>query len=183
MLYRQTKINSMATKTADSIEHLSSTEAIKKLKQIAEDTNICQFVSNLTQLPLDARPMATQKVDEQGNIWFLSGASSHKNKHIEADPRVQLLYANNKGYEYLSVYGKATITRDRQKIEEMWTEIAKAWFKGGKEDPDLTVIKVTPEDAYYWDTKSNKLVSLVKILASAVTGASSDNGIEGNLNV
>lgn len=173
----------MATKTADSVEHLSSDEAIKKLKQIAEDTNICQFVSNLTHLPLDARPMATQKVDEQGNIWFLSGASSHKNQHIQSDPRVQLLYANNKGYEYLSVFGKASITKDRQIIEEMWTDMAKAWFKGGKDDPDLTVIKVTPEDAYYWDTKSNKLVSLVKIMASAVSGAQSDNGVEGKLDV
>ncbi|HZF99651.1 MAG TPA: pyridoxamine 5'-phosphate oxidase family protein [Chitinophagales bacterium] len=172
-----------SVKDAGSVEHLSSNDAIKKLRELVEDANICHFVTNLDELPLDARPMATQEVDEHGNIFFLSGADSHKNRHIEADARVQLFYTNSGGYEYLSVYGTATVTRDRKLIEEMWTPMAKAWFKKGKDDPNLTVITVKPEHAYYWDTKSNKLVSLVKIAASMISGASVNNGVEGQLDI
>jgi hypothetical protein len=42
---------------------------------------------------------------------------------------------------------------------------------------------VKPVDAYYWDTKNNKLVSLLKIGAAIVTGKSMDDGIEGELEV
>jgi len=173
----------MSEKNAGDVENLTAEEAVKKMRAIAKEANIALFTTNLTKLPLDARPMATQDVDDDGNIWFLSGKSSDKNKDIAADPRVQLFYANNSGYEYLSVYGTASITTDRKKIEEHWTEMAKAWFKDGKDDPELTVVKVKPEAAYYWDTKSNKLVSLIKIMTSVVTGKSSDNGVEGKLRV
>lgn len=167
----------------DEIEHLDGKEAIEKMQALVNDANICMFTTLLTELPLDARPMATQKVDNGGNLWFLSGASSHKNQHIQRDARVQLFYSHKTGAEFLSVYGEATIYKDRQKIEEIWNNIAKAWFKGGKDDPDLTVIKVKPQYAYYWDTKSNKVISLIKIATSAITGATMDEGVQGELNV
>ncbi len=96
---------------------------------------------------------------------------------------MQLFYINNSGYEYLSVYGTAEISTDKQKIDEYWSTMVKAWFPEGKDDPNLTLIKVKPEDAYYWDTKNNKLVSLIKIMTSVVTGKTSDDGVEGELKV
>jgi general stress protein 26 len=96
---------------------------------------------------------------------------------------VQLFFLNTAKYEFLSVYGEATITRDRAKIDELWTDIAKAWFEQGKDDPRVTVIKVAPAEGYYWDTKDGKLVSLLKIAASAVTGKTLQEGVEGTIAV
>jgi general stress protein 26 len=127
--------------------------------------------------------MSTQEVDDNGNFWFLSSKSSNKNFEIGEDPRVQLFYSNHSNSEYLSVFGTATTFRDREKLEEIWSPIAKAWFEQGKDDPDLTCIRVVPEDAYYWDTKNGKVVSLIKIFASAVGGKTFDEGIEGSLKV
>ena len=75
------------------------------------------------------------------------------------------------------------MTRDREKIDELWSEIAKAWFPEGKDDPHLTVIKVTPEEGFYWDTKDGKLASMIKIAASAVTGKTMVEGVEGTISV
>ena len=44
-------------------------------------------------------------------------------------------------------------------------------------------IKVSPLDAYYRDTKSNKFVSLLKTGISAVTGKTMDDGVEGKIRV
>ena len=49
-------------------------------------------------------------------------------------------------------------------------------------DPSLTIIKVTPEDGYYWDTKDGKLITLLKMAAGAITGKEIDGSIEGKLN-
>lgn len=143
------------------------------------------FCTDLTTLPITARPMSVRETDEEGNLWFLSSADSHKNFEISEDNRVQLLFMNNTDYEYLSVFGKAFIYKNKSLIEEKWTPIANAWFEDGKEDPKVSVIRVTPDETYYWDTKAGKVVSFLSFAAAAITGKKTDNsdGVEGNLHI
>jgi len=165
------------------IKNLTDTKGIEKIRDLAKDADICLFTTNLSSVPLTARPMSTAAVDDEGNIWFLSRMGSDKNNEISADSRVQLFYSNKSSSEYLSVFGSAEIIHNRGKIEELWTPIAKAWFTGGKDDPSVSIIKVTPQDAYYWDTKNNKMVSLIKIAVSAVTGKTMDGSVEGEIKI
>ncbi|HEY5917128.1 MAG TPA: pyridoxamine 5'-phosphate oxidase family protein [Chryseolinea sp.] len=168
---------------ASKIKNLSHQEAIDKFKDLVKHESTCLFTTRLTQVPLTTRPMGVQKVCDQGNFWFLSPRDSDKNQEIAADPRVQLFISNTSNYEFLSVYGKATISRDQQKIDEFWNDILKAWFPEGKNDPNISVIKVAPEEGFYWDTKDGKLVSMIKILASAVSGKTLQEGVEGTISV
>ena len=166
------------------VKNLKAGHAVEKIREIAKDANICMFVTDLSRLPLAGRPMATQEVDEEGNIWFMSDRNSDKNKEIENDDKVQLFYSHTGNYEYLSIFGRAEIVNDHSKIKELWTPIAKTWFKEGKDDPNISLIKVIPEDAYYWDTKNNKMVSLVKFAMGAIgVTPKDDGGIEGKLKV
>ena len=61
--------------------------------------------------------------------------------------------------------------------------MAKAWFHEGKDDPNLSLIKVAPEHAYYWEPKQNKMVTLFKMAAAAVSGKDMEIGREGSLKV
>ena len=71
--------------------------------------------------------------------------------------------------------------KDRKKLEELWNPIAKVWFNEGKDDPEITIIRVQAADAYYWDTKNNKMIQLLKIAAGAIAGKQLDDGIEGQI--
>lgn len=168
-----------------STENLNHAEAIKKLKELSESAKFCMFCTDLETLPITARPMGLRETDAEGNMWFLSSEESNKNFEIKEDNRVQLFFMNNGSSEYLSVYGKAFIYKDKSTIEEKWTPIANAWFEEGKEDPKVTVIRVTPDETYYWDTKAGKLVSFLSFAAAAITGTKTDNsdGVEGKLNI
>ena len=165
----------------DHIQNYTGPEAIKKLKEMAEDARMCFFTTFSTARPLPTRPMALQGVDEDGTLNFFSATSSNKNYELHENPEVQLHFCNMGSSEYLSIYGKATVSQDRAKIKELWTDWAKAWFQGGADDPELTLIRVKPEVSEYWDTKVNKVVSLIKIAASIVTGKVNDDGVEGKL--
>lgn len=158
-------------------------EAIEKMKELVDHNAICMFTSDVGETPLQTRPMTTQEVDDEGNFWFFSSKDSHKNYEVRSDARVQLLFANTSASEFLTVYGTATILDDRKKIEALWSPMAKAWFQKGKEDPDLSLIKVTPESAYYWEPKHNKMITLLKMAGSVVTGKQMDIGEQGNLKV
>ena len=165
------------------VKDLAGKEAVAKLKKLAEDVRICMFCTDLSKLPINARPMSVQEVDEEGNIWFMSSQKSNKNFEIKEDKRVQLLFAKMSDAHYMSVFGDAFIYRDKAKIEELWNPIAKAYFDQGKDDPDITVIKVVPSNAYYWDEKDGRIVGLIKTAAAMVTGNSNDGGVEGVLTV
>lgn len=164
-------------------ENLKNKEAIEKLKSLVDANKIAVFCTKLTELPIQSRPMGVQEVDDEGNLWFISSDASNKNFEIEKDDQVQLFFSNSSTSQFLSLFGHATIYKDRQKIEELWNPIAKAWFEEGKKDPKVTVIKVTPSDAYYWDTKDGKIITLIKMAGAAILGINPDIGVEGKLNI
>jgi general stress protein 26 len=166
-----------------SLENLSSTEAIEKLSDMASSIRVCMFTTGQSENGSHTRPMSTQEVDEQGNIWFFSGKNSHKNAEIKAHDITELYYAHPGDEKYLYVKGKSEIYTDKNKIEELWNPIIKAWFEKGKDDPNLTVIKVIPHQAYYWDNKHGKMIQFLSILASTVTGKGHDDSVEGKLRI
>ncbi|WP_338769808.1 pyridoxamine 5'-phosphate oxidase family protein [Bernardetia sp. ABR2-2B] len=165
------------------VKNLIAKEAIDKMKEVVKDQRICMFATQLAKAPFSVCPMTAQEVSDDGHILFLSAADSDHNEKILLDPRVQLTFSNVSNSEFLSVYGKATISKNKEKIDKIWDPLAKAWFPNGKDDVNLTIIEVFPEDAYYWDTKDGKVVSMLKIVASAMTGEQMDGGIEGHLKV
>ena len=170
----------MESKTQEE-KTLGGKEAIEKMKELIRHNAVCMFTSNIEEVPLQTRPMTTQEIDEEGNFWFFSARSSHKNDEVRSDARVQLLFANTSESEYLTVYGTAAIVDDRKKIQDMWSPMVKAWFQGGKDDAELTLLKVKPESAYYWEPKQNKMVTLFKMALSAVTGKQMEIGQEGKI--
>lgn len=167
-----------------STENLMREDAIKKIKELSEKAKFCMFCTDLTNLPNNSRPMSIQETDSEGNLWFISSDSSNKNFEIKEDKRVQLYFMNNSDSEYLSIFGDAFIYKDRHTIEEKWSPMANAWFDG-KDDPNVSIIRVQPKETYYWDTKAGKLVSLLTFAAAAISGSKTDNsdGVEGKATI
>ena len=163
-------------------QNLVANEAVEKMRDLVDQSPTCMFASNIGHVPPHLCPMQVQDVDREGCIWFFSGADSIHNAQILVDPRVQLVFCNNSNHEYLAVYGTAEVTRDIDKVDELWTNMVKTWFPQGKDDPNLTLIRVCPEKVHYWDVKDGKLVAMAKILLGSVTGHPKDIGIEGDLN-
>jgi general stress protein 26 len=166
-----------------SHKNITGNAAIDKLKELVLSADMCMFATNLKQHPIPARPMSTRDVDDDGSIWFFSRSTSNKNAEIKADNNVQLFYSNPGSSEFLNIYGKASIIKDEAKAKELWSLWAKTWFPDGIDDPELTLIKVEPVHVHYWDTKHNRMVSLIKIVAGALTGKELDDGIEGKISV
>lgn len=163
-------------------EDLMGADAVEKMKTLVEKANTCFFCTSIGGSDhFSTRPMSVQKVDDEGNIWFLSASDSKKNEEIGRDDSVQLLFQGSKYSDFLSLNGKATITTDKVVTDELWQPILKAWFTEGKDDHRITAIKITPTDGYYWDTKNGKIVSMIKTAIGAAIGKTLDDSIEGNL--
>ena len=163
-------------------ENLINKEAIDKLKSLVDEIMVCLFCTDLkTDDGATCRPMTAIKVCDQGNIWFFSEKNSDKNKAIASDKEVQLFFSHPGKSSYLVVNGAAEIILDKVTIEELWTPVAKIWFKEGKDDPTISIIKVTPKGAYYWDTDGNRMINFLKMVASVATGTNLVTGNQGSI--
>ena len=167
-----------------NVKDLTHIKSIKKLRELVEEINICLFCTNLKiDDGATCRPMGAQKVCDQGNIWFFSEVNSDKNNEIKQDKHVQLFFSHPGKSSYLVVNGEAEVIIDKNKTDELWTPFAKIWFKEGKDDPNISIIKVNPTTAYYWDTDGNKMINFFKMIASVVTGTNLVSGMQGELKV
>jgi general stress protein 26 len=118
--------------------------------------------SHMAQWPLTAH------VDMDANaIQFLVEDDGVRYAHLQKYPAVSLGFADNP--KYVVIAGEAEISNDREKIRELWSPFAKAWWDS-PEDPKIRLLTVRPEQAEYWDSGSS-LVASVLMLTAAATGA------------
>ena len=168
----------------DNREDLRGQEAVKKIQEMVEHAENCFFCSTVATGDSNGdRPMNVREVDDEGNLWFLSASDSRKNQELALDPSVRLYFQGSKHSDFMQLNGQATVTRDRARIKELWSPMVQTWFTEGMDDPRITVIKVTPSEGYYWDTKHGNAVAGVKILIGAVLRKTLDDSVEGKLDV
>ena len=168
----------------DNREDLLGKEAVKKIKNMVEQAENCWFCSAVAVGESNGdRPMNVRQVDDEGNLWFLSASDSRKNQELAIDPGVKLYFQGSKHSDFMQLNGQAAISKDKQKIKELWSKMVQTWFTEGMDDPRVTVIKVTPTEGYYWDTKHGNAVAGIKIMIGAVLRKTLDDSVEGTLDV
>jgi Uncharacterized stress protein (general stress protein 26) len=140
-------------------------------------------VAMLTTVGLDgqlySRPLGTQQVDFDGDLWFATAVDSPKVAEIQRNPWVNVAYASPSGNTYVSVSGTARVVDDRAKIEQLWSPAMGLFFPGGKDDPSLRLIHVRALSAQYWDGPGTWLGKALSFVLSAATDGDApmaDNG-------
>lgn len=157
-------------------------ESIKKLNDLIEGIDFA-MLTTIDGGVLRSRPMSTQEFEFNGGLWFFTSSKTHKIEEIEKDNRVNVSYAAPDDNTYVSVSGTAEVVKDQAKIDELWSDILKAWFPEGKDSPDLVLLKVVVEQAEYWDSPSSTIVQIAGFLKAIATGESADGGENEKINL
>lgn len=142
---------------------------LKKLGELIEDVQIAMITTVESDGTLHTRPLATLDYEPDGELWFFTAIDSPKVEEVQEDMRVSVAYASQSKHAYVAVAGVADIVKDRAKMEELWTPMAKAWFPQGLEDPNLALLRVHIERAEYW-TSPGKAAYLMGVAKASITG-------------
>ena len=169
-----------ARQEEENHQDLQGQAAIDRIRQVIDKTQTCFFCTSADGV-VAARPMNVRQLDVVGRLWFLSASDSHKNRQLEHDPAVTLYLQGSRHSDFLQLSGSATVSRDREKIDELWEPLLRTWFTQGKDDPRITVIQLMPTHGYYWDNKHGNAVAGIKMLLGAALGKTMDDSIEGRL--
>jgi general stress protein 26 len=155
------------------------------LWELIKDIKFGMLTHRHTDGTLHSHPLTTQNRSLKPGepLYFFVSRKTEVGQRLRADGNVCLSYANLKEDQWISVSGHATISEDMDTKKKLFNALAKAWFPGGAEDPDLELIEVRIVNAEFWDVKESKVTQLLKMATAAVTGKKPEMGEHREMNV
>ncbi|HSH92441.1 MAG TPA: pyridoxamine 5'-phosphate oxidase family protein [Ramlibacter sp.] len=150
----------------------------ESLWELIKDIRSPMFVHRHLGGLLHAHPLTLQnrslKPDEP--LYFFVSKKTELGQRLRVDGGVCVAFADPENDHFVSVSGHAVISDDMAVKRKLFNALAKAWFPGGADDPDLELVEVTIQDAEYWDVKESKTTQLLKIASAAISGSKPDLG-------
>lgn len=146
-----------------------------KLRELLEEFDVAMLATRTGAGQLRARPMALAEVEPDGTLWFLTDRHSAKVDEIERD--VQVLVTMQSKAKFISLSGTASPVEDRARVARLWKLEWQAWFPGGKDDPNLVLLRVAGDAGEYWDNSGTSGAKyLVEVGKALLTGSRPDVG-------
>ena len=99
--------------------------------------------------PDTAVPMTAQ-LDEDANsaIWFFTS----KSHTLAAGGPATGTFSGDDNQMFARIKGNLVVETSRERLEKQWSKIIEAWFPGGKDDPDLLMLRMDLGSAEIWNS-------------------------------
>lgn len=151
---------------------------LQQIADLVEEIKFAMLTTEDDSGSLRSRPMATMQMDAEGHLWFFTALDSPKMDEAGHHRQVNVSYAHPDKQDYLSISGTATVVRDRNKMQALWSPWIKPWFPDGLDDPNLVLLQISITDAEYWKAPGSavkRLYGLAKGMVSGNTDALGEN--------
>lgn len=139
-------------------------EAIEKVRDLIKGIGTA-MLTTVSEEGLVSRPMKTQDVEFDGDLWFLTKKDTGKFHELLRNKQVNVAYADK---SFVSIRGEAELVESPDKVKEFWNPAYKELLETDYDDPNLVLIKVKAETAEYWDA-GNKF-KMAKFLIRRLMG-------------
>lgn len=121
--------------------------------------------------------------DVPGHVWFITAEGTDLATGVSTGPRdAQLVVADGATGLYADIEGTLQLSDDREALDEVWSFVSDAWFEGGKNDPDVRLLRFTPKTAEISVTPTSGTKFLYEIAKAKLTGDKPDAGQQGIVN-
>ena len=118
------------------------------------------------------RPMTAQvDVPEGGDkadggpLYFFASKSEHLVQALGQSHRAVATYAS-KGHDlFAHIHGTLELSNDRAVIERLWNPIIASWYRQGKDDPDLALIRFDADSANLWKAETGSTLKAAALKA------------------
>ena len=118
------------------------------------------------------RPMTAQvdqpddgDKDEGGPIYFFASKTDGVGQSISGPSRAVATFAAKDHTLFAHVHGNLVPTNDRAVIERLWNPFVASWYKDGKDDPDLQLLRFDTEDATIWEAAKGSTLKAAALKA------------------
>ena len=128
--------------------------------------------------PREAIPMTAQlDRDADSAIWFFH---SRTGPLAAGGPATATLAAKDHKL-FARFTGTLTEETDRARLEEQWAPAVEAWFPGGKDDPDLLMLRMDLGQAEIWNADMGFINTAKMLMGFDVRDEVADDHVESAL--
>ena len=104
------------------------------------------------------RPMTAQvdvpedgDKDDGGQIYFFASKSDGVGQAIQGSARAVATFVGKGHGLFAHIHGTLVPSDDKAVIERLWNPFIASWYKDGKTDPDLQLLRFNTESADLWE--------------------------------
>jgi general stress protein 26 len=147
------------------------------LYQLIDGVETAMLTTRRADGHLVSRPMETQRRTSGTDLWFMTNAESETFEELALDPHVNVSYCRERTGEWVSVSGRAILSRDRDLIDALYRPEWKAWLDtpadakrdGGPHDPRIALILVEADSVAYSKNNRRTPLALFQTVKSMIT--------------
>ncbi|MGR3806176.1 pyridoxamine 5'-phosphate oxidase family protein [Marinibacterium profundimaris] len=156
----------MATRTEDPVK------AKGQLWDKLDDTRVGMlWVKDSGQHP---QPMTHYADPGTESIWFITSSDTDLVAAIGHGAEAGFTLQAPSGDYQASLQGSLVVYDSAEKLDELWSYGAAAWFEHGRDDPKVTLLRYTPREASVWVSDGNPVVVGLKMMRAAMSDEKGD---------
>lgn len=112
------------------------------------------------------RPMTAQLDgdEDRGPIYFFGSKETELVSELKTDGRAIATFASKGNDVFATIHGTLSLDNDRAVIDRLWNSFVAAWYPGGKDDPNLTLLRLDADRAQVWIDASSLLAGVKMLL-------------------
>jgi general stress protein 26 len=128
------------------------------------------------------QPMTAFAEPETGTLWFFV---SYGNDLIEAarGGGAEVMFTFQTRELYACIGGRLRVDTDPGRIDRFWNPSVAAWHPGGKDDPDLTLLRLDAGEAAVWLVEGGLVKYLFEVAKANASNTAPDVGERRDLNL
>ncbi|MDP3175619.1 MAG: pyridoxamine 5'-phosphate oxidase family protein [Phenylobacterium sp.] len=120
------------------------------------------------------QPMTAFAEPDSGTIWFYARADGDLARHAGGGQAATMILQTKDLHACLD--GQLSVQADRARIDKYWSPVVAAWYPEGKDDPNLTMLRLDAADAQLWITEAGPVKFMWEIVKANATKSTPDLG-------
>ena len=128
-------------------------------------------------------PMTAFCEKDLATIWFFTRRDSELVRRLVQGGKAMFnLVAKDRGL-WACMSGVVTEQHDAARIDKYWGPVVSAWFPEGKDDPELTLLRLDADDAEVWISEKGPIRFAFEIAKANLTDTEPNVGQHTRLNL
>ncbi|RDJ22324.1 hypothetical protein DWF00_24240 [Bosea caraganae] len=123
------------------------------------------------------RPMSGHIDRENHRLLFVTHSHAGPIEEIDPPGLVSIAISDEDHNFYAAIECEATRIDDTDLLRQIWNPITGAWFPGGPNDPDVTLLSLHPVSAEIWNGPSSGVMIAFKLATAKILGRTPDLGV------
>lgn len=106
------------------------------------------------------RPMTAMLDEDRRSMWFFTVKDNAMVHQLDQGHRAVATFTAKDHALFATLHGTLLVESNPAMIDRLWNSHIAAWYEGGRNDPNIALLRLDPEQAEIWENASSLLAGI-----------------------